>query len=761
MRSIGLNKIVPPLLLAALLGGTAMVAMAQGPAPAPAASTGTASAQAQPWLNPALAADERAALALAAMTLDEKKLLVFGHFGSALKYKNYLPPKDVRMGSAGYVAGIPRLGIPAQWQTDAGVGVATQRESLAPYLERTSLPAGIATTATWNPQLAEQGGAMIGREARASGFNVMLAGGINLVREPRNGRNFEYGGEDPWLAATMVAAQIKGIQSNQIISTIKHFALNAQETGRFVLDARIAEDQARMSDLLAFEIAIEKSQPHSVMCAYNRYNGPYACESDFLLNQVLKQDWAYPGYVMSDWGAVHSTAPAANAGLDQESGYVFDKKPYFGPELLGKALKDGSIPQARLDDMVRRILRALFASGVVDNPVSIRPIDYGAHALVTQADAEESIVLLKNDANLLPLAASAKRIAVIGGHADKGVLSGGGSSTVFARGGNPVPGLGPKDFPGPIVYHPSAPLEAIRRRSGDVRFDPGTDVAAAAKLAADSDLVILFANQWTGEALDFPLTLPDGQDALIAAVAKANPKIVVVLQSGGPVLMPWLAQVPAVLEAWYPGTRGGEAIARVLYGEVDATGRLPVTFPQSLDQLPRPVLDGTDKKPDVSFPVTYSEGAAVGYKWFDLKGHKPLFAFGHGLSYTSFTYEGLAAEMTADGLKLRARVTNKGARHGSAVPQFYIGPAPGMTAGWEAPRRLVGFDKLALAPGESRQVEVTIDPRLLAIYDGAAKGWKISGGTYQVQLARSAVDFVQQADVTLPARQWPASKQAK
>lgn len=732
------------LLMAALLGTAALP-------PAAAQVTG----ENQPWMSTQKTAAERADLVLKAMSLEEKKLLVFGYFGSPMKDRNYAPPAEARMGSAGYVPGIPRLGIPPQWLTDAGVGVATQRDSLEPYRERTSLPAGIATAATWNPALAEQGGAMIGREARASGFNVMLAGGINLVREPRNGRNFEYGGEDPLLAGLMVGAQIKGIQSNQIISTIKHFALNAQETGRFVLDARIEEAAARMSDLLAFEIAIEKGNPASVMCAYNRYNGPYACESDFLLNQVLKQDWAYPYYVMSDWGAVHSTATAANAGLDQQSGYIFDKKRFFGPELLGPALKDGSIPMARLDDMARRILLALFDTGVVDNPVAEAPIDYNAHAVITQQDAEEGIVLLKNEQNILPLAAKAQRIAIIGGHADKGVLSGGGSSTVFGRGGNPVPGLGPQHFPGPIVFHASAPAAAIGRRVANIRYDSGTDAAAAAKLAADSDLVILFANQWTGEAMDFPLTLPDGQDALIDAVAAANPKTIVVLQTGGPVLMPWLDKVPAVLEAWYPGTRGGEAIARVLFGEVDASGRLPVTFPRSLDQLPRPILDGTDKKPDEGFPVTYQEGAAIGYKWFDLKGHQPLFAFGHGLSYTSFAYDGLTAEATADGLKLRARVTNTGQRPGQAVPQFYVGPTQG---GWEAPKRLAGFQKLALAPGQSAQVEVTVDPRVLATYDVAARGWQIQEGSYRVQLGQSAIDLPLQTEVTLSARQWSARK---
>jgi beta-glucosidase len=435
--------------LALMIGASAGVLASTACAQAPAAPA------ARPWLDPKLDADARADAALKAMTQDEKLTVIFGFFGAEMgdKYKRV---PDALPGSAGYVPGIARLGIPAQFQTDAGVGVATQGGE-PNKRERTALPSGMATTATWNPRLAQAGGAMIGAEARASGFNVMLAGGVNLVREPRNGRNFEYGGEDPWLAGKMVGAQIKGIQSNAIVSTIKHYALNGQETGRFVLDARIGEAEARTSDLLAFQFAIEDSDPHSVMCAYNRVNGDYACENDFLLNKVLKQDWGYKNYVMSDWGAAHSSAKAVNAGLDQESaGDAFDTQPFFkGP--LKDALAKGEVSQARLDDMARRVLRGLFASGVVEKPVKIAPIDYAAHAKVTRADAEEGVVLLKNDKGLLPLLSTAKKIAVIGGHADVGVLSGGGSSQVYPIGGRAVQGEGPASWPGPMIYFPSSP----------------------------------------------------------------------------------------------------------------------------------------------------------------------------------------------------------------------------------------------------------------------------------------------------------------
>ncbi len=742
--------------------GLVMALMLTTALPAAAAhAQAVATSAAKPWMNTRLNADQRADLIVAQMTQDEKLTLVFGYFGSNQDKPKFTPHAEARMGSAGYIPGIPRLGVPPQWETDAGVGVATQRESSDPYLERTSLPSGIATAATWNPDLAFKGGAMIGSEARSSGFNVQLAGGVNLARDPRNGRNFEYGGEDPLLAGTMVGAQIRGIQSNHIISTIKHWALNGQETGRMTVSSNIADAPARQSDFLAFEFAIEQSDPGSVMCAYNRINSVYACESDDLMNQVLKKDWAYKGYVMSDWGATHSTAKAANAGLDQESAYTFDKQPFFGAPLKA-ALADGSVSQARLDNMARRITRSMFAHGLFDHPVVKGPIDFAAHAKVTQADAEEAIVLLKNDGGLLPIARTAKKIVVIGSHADVGVLSGGGSSQVFPIGGMAVKGLGPKGFPGPIVYHPSSPLKALRAKTPGATFayDDGTDPAAAARTAADADLVIVFAHQWAAESQDYSLTLANNQDALIDAVAAANPRTAVVLETGGPVLMPWLSKVGAVVEAWYAGTSGGEAIARVLTGEVNPSGRLPITFPASVDQLPRPTIDCDPARPEDFCDVDYDiEGAAVGYKWFDKKGHQPLFAFGHGLSYSTFGYGDLKTSLVGGTLTVSFTVSNTGKVAGKAVPQVYVGPKGG--SGWEAPRRLAGFKKVDLAPGASAKVSVTVDPRLLATFDSKAKAWILAAGAYEVSLGASSRDLGAKADVTLAARTLPVSYDGK
>ncbi|MEO8018888.1 MAG: beta-glucosidase [Pseudomonadota bacterium] len=703
----------------------------------------------KPWMNPALDADKRAELVAAQLTREEKQGLVFAFFATDAPWKKFAAAPEARAGSAGYVPGIPRLGIPPQWETDAGIGVATQGGASSKR-ERTALPSGLATAASWDPLVAREGGRMIGAEARASGFNVMLAGGVNLVREPRNGRNFEYAGEDPLLAGVIVGAQIAGIESNHIISTVKHFALNDQETDRNSLNVLIDRAQARMSDLLAFQIAIEQSNPGSVMCSYNKVWGEHSCESAFLLTDVLRRDWGWNGYVMSDWGATHSTAKAALAGLDQESGYPFDDQPYFG-ELLRKAVEGGSLSETRLTEMARRILRTMFAKGVVDYPVELGPIDMKAHAEISRAGAEQGAVLLKNTKSTLPLSPMG-RIAVIGGYADKGVLAGGGSSLVYPVGGNAVPGLKPTVWPGPIMYYPSSPLRAIGSLMprAQVQFATGEDRAAAVKLAAASDVAVVFATQWSGESLDNPLNLPDEQDALIAAVAKANPRTVVVLETGGPVFMPWLGQVAAVLQAWYPGTSGGEAIAKLLTGEVNPSGRLPVTFPADESQFARPALteDAQGKK---SLDVHYTEGATVGYKWFDAKKLKPLFPFGFGLSYTTFKYANLQARLDGPDLVVKFEVRNTGERAGKDVPQVYVS-----AGGWEAPKRLAGWRKVDLEPGKSQVVELRVDPRLLGVFNEADNAWRIAPGACQVLLGGSAADAALQTSVQLVERRLPA-----
>jgi beta-glucosidase len=593
---------------------------------------------------------------------------------------------------------------------------------------------------------------MIGAEARATGHNTMLSGGINLAREPRNGRNFEYVGEDPLLAGTMGGALIDGIQSNRIISTIKHYAVNDQETLRTTLDVTISAAAMRQSDLLAFELAIEKSSPGSVMCSYNLINGRWGCENDYLLNTVLKHDWGYKGFVMSDWGAVHSTVGAANGGLDQFTGFCCkDDKPWFAPPAMKAALQSGAISQTRLDDMVERILWALFAKGPADDPVKVMPIDYAANAAVSQKAAEESLVLLKNDGDLLPLR-GVKSLAVIGGNADKGVLAGAGSSDV-----TPVGGAVMIDN---HTYLPSPPLDALKRElpKAKISFDGGADPAAAAALAAQSDVAIVFLNQHLSEGSDHALELTGNQDALVAAVAKANPKTIVVAETGGAIYMPWVGQVPAILEAFYPGIRGGDAIARILTGKVNPSGHLPISFPASPDQLARPDIAGLGQPDGTPAEVLYDEGAAIGYKWYDVKGYKPLFWFGHGLSYTRFSLSDVTAQPDGKAIKVSFSIRNSGKRAGKGVAQVYIAPADWKKAGWEAPKRLGAFAKSELKPGQRKQVALTVDPRLLATYEAAGNNWHIKAGTYRVMLGQASDDQMQTAEVSLPDSIWSASK---
>jgi beta-glucosidase len=726
--------------------------------PASGQESATPASAGQPWLNPGLSPEARARAAVEAMTLDEKLRLIFGYSDQAVteiskvpddivsqELKAYVQTRAIK-GSAGFVPGVPRLGIPDQWQTDASMGV---RNSLIPS---TALPSSLATAASFDPAVPRAGGVMIGAETRATGHNTMLSGGVNLAREPRNGRNFEYTGEDPLLAGTMAGSLIDGIQSNKIISTIKHYAVNDAETQRTTLDVTISAEALRQSDLLAFEFAIERGSPGSVMCSYNLINGRWGCENDYLLNTVHKGDWGYKGFVMSDWGAVHSTAPAANNGLDQFTGFCcVTDNPRFAPPAMKAALQSGAISQTRLDNMVERILWALFAKGPVDNPVKAGPIDYAAHALVSQKAAEESLVLLKNDGDLLPLR-GVKSVAVIGGNADKGVMAGGGSSDV-----TPVGGAVMIDE---HTFMPSAPLAALKSElpRAKVSFDAGSDLASAAALAAASDVAIVFVTQHDSEGYDGHLELQGNQDALVAAVAKANPKTVVVVESGGAVFMPWASDVPAILEAFYPGIRGGPAIARILTGKVNPSGHLPISFPASSDQLAHPDLPGLGLPGETPTHITYDEGAAVGYKWYDVKGYKPLWAFGHGLSYTSFALSGLTALPDGKSVKVGFSMRNSGKRAGKGVAQVYVAPADWKKAGWEAPKRLGAFAKTELKPGKARQIELNVDPRLLATYEAANNNWHIMAGTYRLMVGQASDAEMQSVDVTLPDSVWSAGK---
>jgi len=682
-----------------------------------------------PWLDKTLPPDKRADLLLQQMTLDEKLTLVHQDPGPLAQAHS--------LGGAGFVAGIPRLGIPDLQMTDGRSGVA-HMGSHGRYT--TALPSALADAASWDPSVAYEFGALIGKEARDLGFQVSLGGTANIVREPRNGRNYECLGEDPILVGKMLGAELKGTQDQGVIGNINRFAVNDQETGRMVGSAVIDRRAMQETDLLAFEIAIKESDVGTVMCAYNRVNTIYACESSYLLRDVLKRSWDFKGWVMTDWGALHSTVPSALAGLDQEMG----EATYFaGP--LRDAVERGEVPLARIDDMVHRILRTEFALGVFDNPPVPRPVNPFTGAEVAQHVEEQGIVLLRNVNGQLPLEASAiKSIAVIGSHADVGVVSGGGSDQVDATGGNAVPGTSD------AVWHPSSPLKAIQAKAPNAHawYDSGSDVARAAKLAGASDVTIVFVHQHTKESSDVPsLSLPDNQNELIDRVAAANRHCIVVLESGGPVVMPWVEKATAILEAWYPGIRGGEAIANIIFGDVNPSGKLPVTFPQSEADLPHPTIPGTpieflrngreipwNMQPTTPFDINYTEGLNVGYRWFDSERKGTLFPFGFGLSYTTFRYSGLHTTWGSE-LNVSFRVTNAGKRGGAEIAQVYV-LLP--QASGEPFKRLGAWEKIQLAPRETKAVLLKVNRHYLSIFDAGKQEWELVPGEYTVYVGGSS-----------------------
>jgi beta-glucosidase len=710
--------------------------------PAARATAANATAGARPWLNPTLSPDQRADLVVAQLTLDEALQLVEGYTGKP--HVGYPQPAGA-IGSAGYVPGIPRLGVPALQETDGGLGVAEPINPLTGKAIRgtagyaTQMPAGIATAATWNPLIAYNGGAVIGNEAHRQGFNVLLGGGVNLAREPRNGRTFEYAGEDPLLAGIVVGNAIAGEQSQHVIATIKHYALNDQETGRSTLSSDIALSAAQASDLLAFQIGIQVGDPGSVMCAYNRVNSVYSCSNAVLQNSLLKGNWAYPGWVMSDWGAAHATSDALN-GLDQESGTL----PGYSGNRFGASLRAavlaGQVPIARIHDMDHRILRSMFAKGVVDYPPVMKPLDAVDDANVAQADEEQGAVLLENAHAQLPLSKAVRSLAVIGFNADVGVLSGSGSVQVWPIGGPAAPFYSSL-FARELMWDPSSPLTSIAAEApaARVQFTDGSSIAAAVQAAKSASVAIVFAYQPLSEGTDaVNLSLPANQDQLIAAVAAANPHTVVVLETGGPVKMPWLGAVSGVLEAWYPGQRGGQAIARLLFGDVDPSGHLPITFPQSESQLPRPVIDGVTD-PTALFDVNYNiEGANVGYKWFEAQQLTPLFPFGFGLSYTTFSHGSITVGKDGSGHTTYSfNDTNTGSRAGMDVAQLYLRVPSGDGT---APQRLVGWQKVALGAGQTLRVTISVDPRATAIYSAAGTASSIPAVVYPAFLGSSSAE---------------------
>jgi beta-glucosidase len=658
--------------------------------------------------NAAVSPDERADKLLAQMTLDEKITMVHG--------------AGFQNGTTGYVGHIPantRLGIPALHLEDGPAGVADGVPGV------TAFPAPIAGAASWDTALMQQYGQALGTEEYGKGTNIVLAPTVNILRNPQWGRSFESLGEDPYLSSQMVVADIKGIQSLPVIATVKHLACNNQEFHRFTASANIDERTLQEIYLPAFKAAIEQGNVGAVMGAYNKINDTYCCENPYLLTTVLREQAGFKGIALSDWGATHSTVASAEAGLDIE----MPDDQFFGAALK-TAIENGQVSITTLNTMVHRILRTMFAYGLFDFPSTgtlTTDVESAAHTQLARRVAEQGAVLLKNDQRVLPLdSRKIKTIALIGADASTGAKAvGGGSASVIT----------------PYVV---TPLQGITTRAGSgisVQYADGSNLAQAAQLAKSADVALVFVNDIESEGSDrSSLSLPNNQDQLVETVAQANPRTIVVINSGAPVLMPWVSQVPGIIEAWYSGQEDGNAIAAILFGDVNPSGKLPITFPVSASDVP---ANTPQQYPGINDEASYSEGVFVGYRHYDEHNITPLFPFGHGLSYTTFAYSHLALSPGADSRRERVTVsvvvTNSGPRPGAEVVQLYVGiPSTNVP---EPPKQLRGFQKVFLHPGQSKRVTFSLDSQALSYWDVNIHNWVVQKGTYKIMVGSSSRDI--------------------
>lgn len=630
-----------------------------------------------------------------------------------------------------YVPGIPSLGIPALRVANgpAGVGPADDR----PQLPATALPAPISLSATWDAAAAREYGSIIGKEAVDLGYGLIEGPDVNIMRVPQNGRTFEGFGEDPYLAGQIAVGEIEGIQSQHVIADVKHYDANNQETDRFRINEIIGERALHEIYLPAFEAAVKQGHVAAVMCAYPRINGVYNCQDDLLLNKILKGRWGFTGFVTSDFGATHSTVASALAGLDLE----MPTGRYFG-SALESAVQSGQVPVSLVNDKLIRRFRAMMEIGAYHKPPSRKPIPAKQDGAVSRRLAEEGMVLLKNNGGILPLnAARLRSIAVIGPYAAKAITGGGGSSHV-------------------VPLYTVDPVKGIENLTGPrvkVGFADGANVAQAVALAKKSQVAIVMVGDYETEGRDHPISLADGQDALVEAIAAANPRTIVVLKSGSAILMPWVNHVPAILEAWYPGEEDGNAVAAVLFGKVDPSGKLPITFPKTLADLP---ANTPEQYPGVDGVVHYSEGVFVGYRHYDHKGLQPLFPFGFGLSYTTFAYKNLAISPRRASFGDNAHrtitvgldVTNTGKRAGAEVVELYVG-MPSTIAVPEPPKQLKAFERLELKPGQTAHAHFELGERAFSYWNTQAHGWAIMGGTYKIMAGSSSRDIRLEGKITV------------
>ena len=733
------NKI----LLKSLAGLCALAAVACGGGPGPQGSVAVYLDESQPI-------EKRVEDALSRMTLEEKVAIL--HAQS--KFSS---------------AGVPRLGIPEVWCTDGPHGI--RPEVLWDEWDQagwtndscTAFPALTCLAATWNPEMSALYGKSIGEEARYREKDILLGPGVNIYRTPLNGRNFEYMGEDPYLSSRMVVPYIEEVQKNGVAACVKHFALNNQEAHRHGIDVEVDDRALNEIYLPAFKAAVQEGGAWAVMGAYNKYKGEHCCHNRYLLNDILKRDWAFDGVVVSDWGGTHDTKQAAENGLDMEFGSwtdglswgasnAYDNYYLAAPYL--DMLRKGEASTATLDDKARRVLRLIFRTAM-NTRKPFGSLNSPEHLAAARRIAGEGMVLLKNEGGVLPIdLGRAKTIAVVGENAIKMMTVGGGSSSLKVR-------------------HEYTPLEGIRAAAagkaeviyergyvGDVTGDyngvkTGQDlsesrseaqlIADAAAAARKADAVIFVgglnkSNHQDCEGDDrLQYGLPYAQDKVIGALAEANPNLAVVIVSGNAVAMPWIDRVPAVLEAWFSGSEAGNALADVVFGAVNPSGKLPFTFPVRLEDNSAHALGeypGTDK-------VTYNEGIFVGYRWHDKEQLKPLFAFGHGLSYTTFDIANVKADRsTLSGkgrIRISADVTNTGSRPGAEVVQLYIGDEQSSLP--RPVKELKGFQKISLNPGQTQTVTFDITPDMLQYYDAAKGAWVAEPGTFTAYVGAASDDI--------------------
>jgi beta-glucosidase len=711
----------------------------------------TARAQERPlYLDDTQPVEARVNDLLPRLTLEEKISLVHANGGFS-------------------TAGVSRLGIPGLVMDDGPLGV---REEMGEHFKNlhhmddfaTAMPGALGLTATWDTNLARAFGAVIGQEAKQRGKNIMLGPAVNIQRTPLCGRNFEYMGEDPFLTSRMAVNYIEGEQAQGVSSCIKHFAANNQEFERGSINEIIDERTLREIYLPAFRAAVQEAGAMAVMAAYNQINGEFCAENPHLLKDILKDDWGFKGVVISDWGAVHHTDLAARNGMDIEmgTGRPYDDYYLAGPFL--DELKAGKLPMSTLDEMVRRHLYVMFKLNLIHDPsVPVTsapvqtPLSTAAHQEMARQIAEASFVLLKDDGFLPLQRTQIKTLAIIGGNAVAKFCHEGGSANIKAP--FEITALeGISNYVGGdvrVIYAEGYVPPANRGRRGALPDGNAvtpeqsahlvTEAVATAK-AADTVIFVGGLNRKAGfdtEGSDRRnIILPAGQDDLIRKIVEANPKTVVVLIGGGAVEMDesWLSRVPALLYAWYPGLEGGNALAHVLFGDVNPSGKLPCTFPKRLADTPATALDAY---PGTNGVVTYKEGLLVGYRWYDTKNIEPLFPFGYGLSYTHFAYSNLNLAQNNGSpelpLTVEFELANTGGREGAEVAEIYVQPVhPGV---FRPVKELKGFAKVFLQAGEKQKVSVTLDQNAFAYYDVARKNWVAEKGEYKILVGSSSRDI--------------------